>query len=205
MASYLSQSATTTLFHHVSLCSRFHSSHIMSELYISPFFQLSFCQMGIHLSSDFSSLSVHPFTPTLALWLCVICVCLFSGVCLFVDVLFSALIALCISVCICLCQISICAPPPLPPFLPLSECVCLYVNVCGVNQGQWGFAGPHLLPPSHTHKHTHRVCVFCPSSHLDVLTASASAQFSPGSAQLCGLITEEPTASLTSAIRLIEI
>lgn len=80
MVGYLSQSAATPLFHHLSLCSFFHFSVRMSDQSIPPSIlqtiPLSVCQMSIYLSSAFLICQASPPSLlSLPLWGCVFCVC----------------------------------------------------------------------------------------------------------------------------------
>ncbi len=196
MAGNLSQSAATPLFHHLSLCSFFHFSVRMSDqsitLSVSQSIHPSACQMNIYPSST----SFPPRQSIPPSSHCGLLCCACAGACLkhesacvvvcarlFVCVLFSALMATWECVSNCVCQIAI--YPPLPSAAECVWCESRSVGICWQTPPIPSITPTPSMPPSLSQPHTHthpRVCVLCPSSHLDVPTLPASAQFS--SAQL---------------------
>lgn len=178
---WLSLSVPALLFHHPSLCWYSHSAKNVRPVFHS-----------LHPSSclsDPSSFwpplsSVHPSVSVVPLRACVF------SVCWFVVKVYMC----CVFICLCWpdCYPSPHPPPPSPS--QLSVCESRSVGICQQTP-------PLLL----THAHPNGFCALCPSSHLDVPTTPASAPFSSGLARLCGLITGEPTTSVTSAVGLIEI
>lgn len=143
----------------------------------------SVCQMNIYYSSTFFPL----INPALH---CVYFLCVYL-----LKYAFSVPSCFNVFVCICLCQITICSPTSHPP---LAACVC------GVNQGQWGSAGrhPHASLPQ---TQPEGVCSAHPAIYTICPCYACLSSVYPSSAQLHTLITWEPTASLTSAVILIEI